>query len=76
MPIEIVIWDDNTRSVKTGPSYPPQPYKDFDPLPSELEGILLDIANGRYEDWRDFANDMAEDETVIERVLENKRKGF
>lgn len=41
----------------------------------ELRELWLDIARGKYHDWQSFANDMAEDRAVIERVLETHRKG-
>ena len=41
----------------------------------ELQSLMFDILKMKHEDWQSFANDMAEDESIIERVLENKRKG-
>ena len=76
MPTEITIWDDNSRTVSTGPDE--EHYKEWDydkPLPEELVGLMLDIAKGHYSDWAALVRDLAEDESIIERVLENKGAG-
>lgn len=44
-------------------------------VPQALVSVALNILRGDWAGWVAFANDMAEDETVIERVLENYRKG-
>ena len=74
MPTEITIWDDNSRTVSTGWDERGYNERNYDtPLPSDLEELMLDIARGKHPDWQSFANEMAEDETVIERVLQNRK---